>query len=398
MKTIFLAAGRSTRMDPIGDKNFLEFCGEPLIVKLLKNAAAGGLENFIVVAGKHNAGEIASVLQKFKFPATIVEQPNPDDGMAGGVLAGLEKCGAGEVFLLGGNDAVDPKIYEKMVFEGRSADGAILAKKVEKYFPGGYLQTDRKKITTIVEKPGAGNEPSNLVNIVAHFFRDANELQKLLKQQNFQNPDAYERALHELFQQKNFTAVEYSGNWCAVKFPHHVLEMMEFWLEKLPENFVDESAEVADTARLRGEKIYISAGAKITDNVVISGPCFVGKNAIIGTGSLVRGSIIGENCVVGFNSEIARSFLAKKVSTHIAYVGDSIVDENVNFGAFSCTTNLRLDHKNVKVKIKDEVLDSGREKLGAIVGAGTQIGSGAKIMPGRTISNSGFVAPGEVFK
>jgi|GEM_PF-3789831 len=37
MKTIFLAAGRSSRMDPISDKNFLDFLGEPLLLHLLRN-------------------------------------------------------------------------------------------------------------------------------------------------------------------------------------------------------------------------------------------------------------------------------------------------------------------------------------------------------------------------
>lgn len=399
MKTIFLAAGRSTRMEPLGDKNFLEFCGEPLIVKLLKNATEGGLENFIVVAGPHNQERVENILKQYNFPAQVVQQKNPEDGMAGGVMAGLEAAGEGEVFLLGGNDAIDPAVYETMVFEGRAADGSILAKKVQTYFPGGYLQTDGKKIEKIVEKPGEGNEPSDLVTIVAHFFCDAKMLQKHLSAQDFKHSDAYERSLQTLFEEKNFTAVAYDGPWCAIKYPHHVLEMTEFWLGQLPnEAFIHPEAEVADTARLRGEKIYLSAGAKITDNAVIVGPCFLGENAVIGTGSLVRNSIVGRDCVIGFNSEIARSFLAPNVSTHISYVGDSVVDEGGNFGAFSCTTNLRLDQQNIKVKVKEELLDSGRQKLGAIVGKNSQIGSGVKILPGRMIPPDSLIAPNTVWK
>ena len=38
------------------------------------------------------------------------------------------------------------------------------------YFPGGYLTLEGGRVTSVVEKPGAGNEPSDLVNLVAHVF------------------------------------------------------------------------------------------------------------------------------------------------------------------------------------------------------------------------------------
>jgi NDP-sugar pyrophosphorylase family protein len=81
----------------------------------------------------------------------------------------------------------------------------------------------------------------------------------------------------------------------------------------------------------------------------------------------------------------------------MAYIGDSIVDDAVNFGAYSCTANLRLDKKSVRVKIKDESIDSNHTKLGAIVGKGTQIGIGAKLMPGCKTPVQTLVRPGEIW-
>ena len=61
IQTIFLAAGRSSRMHPISDKNFLEFLGEPLLLKLLKNAHIGGLKHFVIVGNKENLKKIKTI-------------------------------------------------------------------------------------------------------------------------------------------------------------------------------------------------------------------------------------------------------------------------------------------------------------------------------------------------
>ena len=401
MKTIFLAAGKSSRMEPISDKNFLEFCGEPLLIKLLKNARQGGLENFIVVANKGNKERITNTLQNFHFTADIVLQKDQKEGMAGGVLTGLRVCDENEeVVLLGGNDVIDSSAYKHLLTEGRKEDGALLAKQIEQYFPGGYLQVNKKKITAIIEKPGEGNEPSNLVNIVAHYFKQTKDIIAALETINLKkHGDAYEQALQKLFQTQSFTVVKYTGEWHTIKFPHHILEMQEYWLSQLPtKNKIHSSVQISDTACIHGERVCIEAGVKIFDNAVICGPCFIGKNAIIGNNALVRASNIGQENEVGFCSEIARSFTAQKVSAHHAYIGDSIIDEGVNFGAFSCTANLRLDKKNIKYSLKEDRINSGRMKLGAIIGAGTQIGIHAMLMPGCKVDSNNFVGPGAVQK
>jgi len=388
------------RMQPLPDKNLLNFAGKPLILHLLENLKQGGLENFIIVANEFNREAFAHILQEHKFPAKITIQPNLDDGMAGAVLAGLELVeNEEEVMILGGNDLVDSEIYREIVKNSRDFDGAILAKKVETYFPGGYLEVaENGKILSIVEKPGAGNEPSDLVNIVAHFFKNSRDLKEALQKADSTADDVYEVALQTLFSAKNFLAVEYAGEWQAIKFPHHVLEMMAYLLAKQGENQIANSAKISPSASLNGTGIVIEDGVKIFDNACISGPCFIGKNSVIGNNALVRESVIGENCEIGFCSEVARSFLANNVSVHHAYIGDSVIDEKVNFGAFSVTTNLRLDKKNVKIKVKDNLIDTGRKKFGCIVGAGSQIGSGAKILPGRILDKGTLVGPNDVYR
>ncbi len=399
MKTIFLAAGTSSRMTPISDKNFLPFLGKPLIYHLLKNAQEAGCYDFVIVGNEGNKAKIETLKSQEAFLETaeiVVQGETP--GMAGGILAALEVIGDEEpILILNGNDHVLPTAIKSVINTGGQNDGAILGQVRDQYFPGGYLNVDDSgKIESIIEKPGEGNEPSNLVNIVIHYIARAGDLKNSLSEANSQNDDVYEVALDHLFKTKNFQAVTYEGPWQAIKYPWHVLDMMRLFLAN-QETLISTEAQISQSATIKGERVVIEAGAKVFENAVICGPCYIGKGAIVGNGALVRHAHIGAGSTVGYNTEVARSWLGYNVTTHIAYIGDSIVDDGVNFGAYSCTANLRLDQKSVRVNIKDEKVDSNCEKLGCIVGMGAQIGVGAKLMPGSKVEQNTHIRPNEVW-
>ncbi len=395
-KTIFLAAGTSSRMNPISDKNFLEFCGKPLILHLLENAHKGGLKNFIIVGSDNNVEQIKTLCSQHDFlhNAVITIQPNLEEGMAGGITEGLKSVEDKEsVTILGGNDYVNPEIYSQILAQSDGENGGILAKKVTEYFPGGYLSLNTDgNITGIVEKPGEGNEPSDVVNIVVHHFTQAGDLKTALKSAQSSADDIYEVALDTLFKSGTYAAVEYDDYWQAIKYPWNVLDMMDLILSNTPSSTA-KNAIVAPSANIRGEHVIIDEDAKIYENATIIGPCYIGKGAIVGNNALVRNSVIGQESVAGYNTEIARSYLSKNVTTHVAYIGDSIIDKDVNFGAYSCTANLRLDKRTVRVDVKGSAIDSKKGKLGAIVGAGAQIGIHAALMPGCKVDPGEFIPP-----
>ncbi len=399
MKIILLASGRSSRMDPISDKNLLNFCGKPLFLRLIENAQNGGLDNFIIVTNPDNQEVINKILKKQSFRFEITTQKNLAEGQAGGIADGLELVDDEEaVFILGGNDLIEPSAYNDVLNASQNYDGGILAKEVESYFPGGYLEIKKENIITrIIEKPGSGKEPSNLVNIVTHYFKKAEDIKSALKSAASSKDDVYEVALQNLFQEKKFVAIKYDRTWNAIKYPWHVLDMMEVFMQNQG-NSIDTSAKIASSAAIKGDNVVIAKDVKIFENAVIQGPCYIGEGSIVGNNALVRSSMIGKNCTVGYNTEIARSYLADNITTHYAYVGDSVIDSGVNFGAFSCTANMRLDRNPVKVSIKDDRINSGCEKLGAIVGREAQIGIHAMLMPGVKVSKNQLVEPGKVLK
>ena len=78
---------------------------------------------------------------------------------------------------------------------------------------------------------------------------------------------------------------------------------------------------------------------------------------------------------------------------HLSYVGDSVIGENCNLGAGTKVANFRLDGKTVKMMVKDRVLDSGRTKLGVVIGDNCKTGINTSLMPGVKVGQNSWIGP-----
>jgi len=417
MKVLLLAAGRSKRAKPIEDKNFLRFCGEFLIQHQLASLKQAGFKEVIVMGGAHNLARLQEVAQP--LGAQVAEQQNLDNGMAGAILDAAELIGNDDIFIVSSNDVVDQKAYDLMFKASQTdpqrsegsqieknksealtnlADSYLLAYKVSEYFPGGYLRVDESdggdsnKITGIVEKPGEGNEPSNMVNVVLHLHKNPAALFDALRETSSDRDDRYEVALDKLMKERKFQAVPYDGYWQPVKFPWHVLDLMQHFLANCTagdQPQIDPSAEIAESAVIRGA-VTIAAGVKVFDNAVIQGPAYIGEGSIVANNALVRGSILGARCVVGYSTEVARSFIGDDCWFHTNYIGDTVMGDNCSFGAGAICANLRLDEK----EIKSATHATGRNKLGPILGENIRVGVQTSIMPGIRIGSGTMISSG----
>jgi bifunctional UDP-N-acetylglucosamine pyrophosphorylase/glucosamine-1-phosphate N-acetyltransferase len=100
------------------------------------------------------------------------------------------------------------------------------------------------------------------------------------------------------------------------------------------------------------------------------------------------------HCEVGFTTEIARSYVADHCSMHACRVLDSVFASGVNFSAGCTTANLRIDRGEVGSTVKGQRLNSGRDKLGAIIGRNAFVGVDVMTMPGVKIGESAQIGPG----
>jgi bifunctional N-acetylglucosamine-1-phosphate-uridyltransferase/glucosamine-1-phosphate-acetyltransferase GlmU-like protein len=76
---------------------------------------------------------------------------------------------------------------------------------------------------------------------------------------------------------------------------------------------------------------------------------------------------------------------------HLSYVGDSILGEKCNLGAGTIIANLRFDDGHVKMMIKDKVIDTGRRKLGVVMGDNVKTGIKSLLMPGVKLGANSWV-------
>lgn len=398
---LLLAAGKSSRMEPLGDKIFTKYLGKELILHQLENITSAGLDDIIIVCNEINITKLKKIIKVKKgMRVQFVIQPDLKEGIKGAVVATkklLPKDKA--VLIISSNDYVEKSLYKEVLTKAQKSNPEILmaAKIVDKYFPGGYLQLDNKGfIKTIIEKPNLGEEPSSLVVLMVQYFKNIHQLINEYNNITNELDDAHEQGI-QLLLNKGIKAevAEYKGFWQPIKYPFHQLLLMKYFLDSLKKTYIHPRAQVSKNTTINGI-CYLEEGVKIFDFAVIQGPCYIGKNTIIGNHSLVRGSHLGENCVIGAGSDICRSYFKNYIWTHQNFIGDSVIEKNVSFGAGARTANLRLDEENIQVNIKGQEINSNTNKLGAFIGKNVRIGINTSIMPGIKIGKNTFIASGIV--
>ena len=153
----------------------------------------------------------------------------------------------------------------------------------------------------------------------------------------------------------------------------------------------------ADKFEKRGDDVWVAKSAKfLSDNVYVAGPCIIDEDAEIRPGACIRGSaIVGKGAVVGNSTELKNVILFNKVQVpHYNYVGDSILGFKSHMGAGSITSNVKSDKKLVVIKNgKDDKVETGLKKVGAMLGDNVEIGCGSILNPGTVVGRESNVYP-----
>ena len=144
-----------------------------------------------------------------------------------------------------------------------------------------------------------------------------------------------------------------------------------------------------------GENIWIAKSARVAPTASITGPCIIGKDAEIRHCAFIRGSaIVGEGAVVGNSTELKNVILFNRVQVpHYNYVGDSILGFKSHMGAGSITSNVKSDKTLVCVKNKEEIIETGLKKMGAVLGDNVEVGCGSILNPGTVIGSNTNIYP-----
>lgn len=172
-----------------------------------------------------------------------------------------------------------------------------------------------------------------------------------------------------------------------IKYPwdlHYVIQKV--LQDEVTHVSISPNASISKTTVFDGPCI-IEDDVTIDDFCKIKGPTYISKGSFIGMSSLIRNCMLGNKTRIGFNCEVARSYLlgGDKIS-HQNIILDSIIGENVWFGAYAATLNALSTKQKISYEIeKGKSIDTGIDRFGALVGNNCTISTSVIIMPGRHI-------------
>lgn len=151
------------------------------------------------------------------------------------------------------------------------------------------------------------------------------------------------------------------------------------------------SQPISDTNRVLGaENIFLEEGVDMELATLngLSGPIYIGKNATIMEGAIIRGPVaLGEGSVVKMGAklysgttlgpmakaggEVKNAILMGHCSkSHDGYLGDSVIGEWCNIGAGTSASNLKNDYSEIRIWSyeKEKFEATGRQFCGLFMG------------------------------
>lgn len=172
-------------------------------------------------------------------------------------------------------------------------------------------------------------------------------------------------------------------------YPWEVLPCIGESIQKLGETLSEEEYEK------KGENVWIAKSAKVAPTAFLNGPVIIGKDAEVRHCAFIRGNaLVGEGAVVGNSTELKNVILFDKVQVpHYNYVGDSILGYKSHMGAGSITSNVKSDKKLVVVKGKEQNIETGLKKFGAMLGDEVEVGCGSVLNPGTVVGSHSNIYP-----
>lgn len=386
MKAIILSAGEGTRMRPLTltkPKTMLPVAGKPIIQYNIEALRDNGISDILLIVNyKENM-----VKEYFKdgkdFGVNISYKTQKElSGTANAISYGDDFV-QNAFIVLNGDIIIDKKLINDIVNEYSefNPDTLMVLTEVEDPSHFGVVEIENNQIKNIVEKPKKEEAPSNLINTGIYIFnRDIfDNISKTTKSERGEY-EITDSLFMQIQEGKKVRGFKTNKKWIDVGRPWELIEINELLLSKIKTNI---KGKIEDGAHVHGE-IFLDEDSIIRAGVYIEGSVYIGKNCDIGPNSYIRGnSYFGDGVKVGNAVEVKNSIIMENTNiNHLSYVGDSIIGSNCNIAAGTNIANLRFDNDTVKTKIKDKKIDSGRRKLGAIIGDSVKTGINSSFSPG----------------
>ena len=216
----------------------------------------------------------------------------------------------------------------------------------------------------------------------------------------------------------NCTTVHYNG---PIRFLENMWDIFSNNAQNIEEDFERitrnrKSQKLSDTNTLIGDNLFVEEGAKIEGTILntTSGPIYIGRNAEIMEGSVVRGALalceksvlklstkiygattIGPGSKVG--GEVNNSVLFSNSNKgHDGFLGNAVIGEWCNLGADTNNSNLKNNYDEVKIwsEAKGTFVKTGLQFCGLFMGDHSKCGINTMFNTGTVIGVSANIFGG----
>lgn len=393
MKAIILAAWEWSRLRPLSNttpKPLIQIFGKSILEHNLESIYTFVDEIIIVVKYKKEV-IIEKLWDNFKnTKITYIEQSDEKWTWAAIRWINIPKT---DILVLNWDSIFDKKDLENII---KLNWYWALVKKVQdpsKYWV--FKQDSKWFATEIVEKPETFIW--DLANLwVYKFSEEIIEISKnipLSKRWEYEITDSINTFLNN----HKFELIEISWEFIDIWYPWDILKANKYFLDKLEKSEIKWTVESWVTIKWN---IVLEEWAILKSGTYIEWNVYIWKNSSIGPNTYLRWStVIWENCHIWNAVEIKNSSIWNKTNiAHLSYIWDSILWNNINIWGWLITANLRHDKENIKVMVKQELVNSGLYKLWVIIWDNTKTWIKTMTYPGRIIDSDSFTMPWEIVK
>jgi UDP-N-acetylglucosamine diphosphorylase/glucosamine-1-phosphate N-acetyltransferase len=383
---LILAAGKGTRMWPLSEntpKPLLPLGGLPIIERQIQELKKVGVENLYILIG-YRMKEISDYLKGRELDVKItyiVQEQQKGTGHAVNQAKGKIK---GSFYCLNGDIVINAENLERL---GNNEDKlTMMVTKVADGSNFGVVESKNGYLVSIIEKGISGECVINAGIFLFNekIFTAIDGIGKSIRGE-YELTDALGSISDQIH------IIEYQGQWKDIGNPWELITANE---EYMNDKFENIEGIVEDYVTIKGN-LNLGKGSILKSGTYIEGPVWIGENCVVGPNAYLRGGTVlcGKN-KIGASTEVKNTiFLKGAKAPHHNYVGDSIIGEDTNLGSGTKIANLRFDKKTIELTHQGEKIDSGRRKLGAILGKNVKTGINASINAGSIIGNDVRIGP-----
>ncbi|MDP7415437.1 MAG: sugar phosphate nucleotidyltransferase [Dehalococcoidales bacterium] len=386
MKAVILAAGEGSRMRPLTSdrpKVMLPIAGKPILEHLLIEAKQAGIVEFVFVVGYGDepVRDYFGGGGKWKVSISYANQ-RKQLGTAD-ALKTVESLVDGNFLVMSGDVIVDRKDIRRLAGKTENTLSVIEVSDTDGL---GIVELGKGKVLGIYEK--TEKPPSRIANAGLYLFTP--EIFQAISLTPRSPRGEYEitDSLGLMIDRGQRIAYQQIGRWLDLSYPWDLLPANERLLGGIK---AQNLGEVEENVVIKGT-VAVGKGTVLRSGAYIVGPVIIGQDCDIGPNCYLRSfTSIGDGCHIGNAVEVKNCIIMRGAKLpHHNYVGDSVIGEECNFGAGTKVANLRLDKQEVRVAD----IDTGRRKLGAIIGDRVETGINASLNVGSIIGSGTFIGPG----